>query len=63
MNVLRDQVDVWLERCNQNIAKMEQDGYTLDDFRNQYGILHTVVGGISGRIHFSGVPFIWPERE
>lgn len=55
LHPLNFQVDMWLEKCEQNISKMEREGIDPVFLRQQYPVLNNLNKVINGRSFFTGI--------
>lgn len=61
-NVAPGQVNMWVDKCQQNIERMQRDGIDPAEFRAQYQILSTIVKVIEGDAYFSGTQYKFPGQ-
>lgn len=56
------QVSVWIDKCEQNIQRMQKNGIDPETFRQQYAILATIVQVAQGKAYFLGTQYVFPSR-
>ena len=61
--MISGQVLVWLERCQQNIERMQRDGVDPSEFRQQYRILSTIPKVASGDAYFLGTQYSFKRSD
>ena len=57
------QVMAWLDRCQQNIERMQRDGVDPKEFRMQYSILNTIPKVAAGDAYFLGTQYKFPAAS
>jgi uncharacterized protein YktA (UPF0223 family) len=57
------QVIAWIDKCQQNIERMQQDGIDKDNFFQQYNILSQIVKVVHGEAYFSGTQYNFKKEE
>ena len=55
--IIPGQVLTWLDRCQQNIERMQRDGVDPSEFRHQYRILSTISKVAGGDAYFLGTQY------
>ena len=60
--VVPGQVAMWVDKCQQNIERMQRDGINPEEFRQQYQILRTIVRVIEGDAYLSGTQYKFPGQ-
>ena len=61
--VLSEQVVMWVDKCQQNVERMQRDGIDAAEFRQQYMILSTIVKVAEGRAYFAGTQYVFPSQK
>ncbi len=59
--IIDGQVIAWIDKCQQNIDRMQKNGIDVEVFRQQYQILATIVKVAEGDAYFSGTQYIFPS--
>ena len=55
-----EHVVMWIDKCQQNIERMQRNGISPAEFRQQYQILATIVRVIDGDAYFAGTRYHFP---
>jgi len=53
-------VSAWVDKCQQNIEKMQQNKIDPEVFRQQYVVLATIVKVAEGDAYFAGTQYVFP---
>jgi hypothetical protein len=61
--VIPDQVAVWIDRCQRNIEKMQENGIDAAAFRQQYMILSTIMKVADNDAYFAGTQYVFPTQR
>ena len=62
--VIPGQVVSWIDKCQQNIEKIQSaDRIDADYFRQQYVILATITKVADGNAYFAGTQYIFPTTK
>jgi len=61
--IIPGHVDMWLDKCRQNIQKLQKGELPLEEFRQQYTILQTITKVSEGRAYFHGTQYVFPKKE
>lgn len=61
--VIPEQVAVWIDRCQRNIEKMQQNGIDPAAFRQQYMILSTIMKVANNDAYFAGTQYVFPPQQ
>jgi hypothetical protein len=61
--VIPDQVAVWIDRCQRNIEKMQENGIDAATFRQQYMILSTIMKVADSDAYFTGTQYVFPNQR
>lgn len=61
--VLSEQVIMWIDKCQQNVERMQKNGLDAEEFRQQYMILSTIVKVAEGRAYFTGTQYVFPSQS
>jgi hypothetical protein len=61
--VIPEQVAAWIDRCQQNIERMQRDGIDPAEFRQQYMILSTIVKVAERDAYFAGTQYRFPPTS
>lgn len=56
------QVILWIDKCQQNIERMQRTRIDAKEFRAQYGILANIVKVTRGESYFTGTQFRFPSQ-
>ena len=61
--VIPEQVAIWIDKCQQNIERMQRDGIDPQTFRQQYMILATIMKVVSNDAYFAGTQYVFPSQR
>ena len=61
--VIPEQVALWIDKCQQNIERMQRDGIDAPTFRQQYLILSTIVKVADNDAYFAGTQYVFPSQR
>ena len=54
---------MWVDKCQQNIERMQRDGIDAPTFRQQYMILSTIVKVADNDAYFAGTQYVFPSQR
>ena len=61
--VITGQVVAWIDKCEQNIAKIQQsDAVTKEAIARQYAILATLINVVNDTAYLSGTQYQFPKK-